>query len=282
MDERLQQAELDALWRYDDPIASAERFAIAAAEPARGELVRAELETQRARALGLQGRFAEADGLLDSLEPALDTLAVRILLERGRLRNTEGRRAEAVPLFESALLAARRDDDTFLAVDAAHMLAIADPSRSEQWTEEGLAELANSTDPSTLRWGVALHNNRGWALFEAGRPHEALGSFEAALEAAEQYGTLDQQFAARWSLARCLREVGRWQEAFDIQARLAAERPGESEVADELAALAEVEAHVRDAGVRDAPDRDARDRDAPVHDAPVRDAATEAAPTIEP
>lgn len=262
MDERLQQAELDALWRYDDPIASAERFAIAAAEPDRAELVRAELETQRARALGLQGRFAEADGLLDSLEPALDTLAVRILLERGRLRNTEGLRAEAVPLFESALLAARRDDDAFLAVDAAHMLAIADPSRSEQWTEEGLAELANTTDPRTLRWAVALHNNRGWALFEAGRPHEALGSFEAALEAAERYGTLDQQFAARWSLARCLREVGRWQEALDIQARLAAERPGESDVADELTALSEVEAHVRDVS--------------------VHDPATEAAPTIEP
>ena len=257
MDERLPQAELDALWRYDDPIASAERFAIAAAEPDRPELVRAELETQRARALGLQGRYAEADALLDSLEPAIGALAVRILLERGRLRNTEGLRAEAVPLFESALLAARRDDDAFLAVDAAHMLAIADPARSEQWTEEGLAELAAVTDPRTLRWGVALHNNRGWALFDAGRPHEALGSFESALEAAERYGTLDQQFAARWSLARCLREVGRWQEALDIQARLAAERPGESDVADELAALAEVEAH-------------------------VRDAATEAAPTIEP
>jgi len=257
MDERLQQAELDALWRYDDPVASAERFAIAAAEPERTELVRAELETQRARALGLQGRFAEADGLLDSLEPALDTLAVRILLERGRLRNTEGLRSEAIPLFESALLAARRDDDTFLAIDAAHMLAIADPARSEQWTEEGLAELEGVTDTRTLRWAVALHSNRGWALFEAGDLHGALGAFEAALEAAERYGTLDQQFAARWSRARCLRGLGRWQEALDIQTSLDAERPGESDVADELAALAEIEAQ-------------------------ERDAATEAAPTIEP
>lgn len=265
MDERLQQAELDALWRYDDPVASAERFAIAAAEPDRSEVVRAELETQRARAFGLQGRFAEADALLDSLEPAIGTLAVRILLERGRLRNTEGRTEEAVPLLEEALLAARRDGEAFLAVDAAHMLAIADTLRSEQWTEEGLAELQTTSDPRTLRWGVALHNNRGWALFDAGDAQAAVGEFEAALEAADRYGTPDQQFAAQWSLARSLREVGRWQEAQAIQRRLAVERPGDSDVEAELELLSEVEEHDRQA---------ARE--------PDRDQATEAAPTIEP
>jgi hypothetical protein len=64
MDERLDQSELDALWNFDDPIASADRFAQAAAEPDRSEVVRAELETQRARALGLQQRFDEADAKL--------------------------------------------------------------------------------------------------------------------------------------------------------------------------------------------------------------------------
>jgi tetratricopeptide (TPR) repeat protein len=253
MDERLQQAELDALWRYDDPVASAERFAIAAAEPDRPELVRAELETQRARALGLQGRFAEAEALLDSLEPAIGPLAVRILLERGRLRNTAGLPEEAVPLFEEALLAARRDDDPFLAADAAHMLAIADPGRSEQWTEEGLAELSGTTDPRVLRWGVALHNNRGWALFDAGDTQAALRAFEAAREVADRHGTPEQQFTARWSLARCLREVGRWQEAQAIQNRLAAERPGDPDVEAELAALASAEARARDAATEAAP-----------------------------
>lgn len=265
MDERLQQAELDALWRYDDPVASAERFAIAVARPDRSELVRAELETQRARAFGLQGRFAEAEGLLDSLEPATGPLAVRILLERGRLRNTAGRPDEAVPLFEEALVAARRDGDAFLAVDAAHMLAIADPLRSEQWTAEGLADLQTSSDTRTQRWGVALHNNRGWALFDADDVQGALGEFEAALEAAERYGTPDQQFAAQWSLARCLREVGLWQEALAIQQRLATERPGEGDVESELAVLADVQALARDTAFE-----------------MTRDPATEAAPTIEP
>ncbi|MFP3416203.1 hypothetical protein SB773_32710, partial [Bacillus sp. SIMBA_074] len=85
-EERLEQAELDRLWLPGDPIASAERLADAAARPDRSELVRAELETQRARALGLQGRTEEAEALLDSLEPATGVLEVRVLLERGRLR----------------------------------------------------------------------------------------------------------------------------------------------------------------------------------------------------
>ena len=237
MDERLEQAELDALWRFDDPYVSAERLAIAAAQPDRSELVRAELETQRARALGLQGRFAEADALLESLEPAIGTLAVRILLERGRLRNTEGESDAAIELLEEALQAARREGETYLAVDAAHMLAIADRARAEQWTDEALADLADTDDPRTLRWAIALHNNRGWARFDARDLTGALASFEDALRAAEAYGTVDQQFVARWSLARCLRELGRTGDAIAIQRRLAAERPDDPDVAAELDAL---------------------------------------------
>lgn len=239
MEDRLEQPELDALWRFDDPIASAERFAMAAAEPSRSELVRAELETQRARALGLQGRFAEAEALLDSLEPAIGRLHLRILLERGRLRSSEGRPAEAIPLFEDALTSARREDETFLAVDAAHMLALADPERAGEWTEEALAELRRTDDPRTLRWGVAVHSNRGWALLEADDATRALVEFEAAAEAAEQYGTPDQRFATQWSRARCLRELGRSEEALAVQRRLAAERPEDADVAAELAALTE-------------------------------------------
>ncbi|WP_348787465.1 hypothetical protein [Leifsonia sp. NPDC080035] len=239
MDERLEQAELDALWRFDDPYVSAERLAIAAAQPDRSELVRAELETQRARALGLQGRFAEADALLESLEPAIGTLAVRILLERGRLRNTEGEQEAAIPLLEEALQAARREGETYLAVDAAHMLAIADRPRAEQWTDEAFADLDGTDDPRTLRWAVSLHNNRGWARFDARDLTGALAAFEDALAAAERFGTADQGFVARWSLARCLRELGRSEAALVIQRSLAAERPDDPDVVAELHALTE-------------------------------------------
>ncbi|MFF1572420.1 hypothetical protein ACFVWR_06700 [Leifsonia sp. NPDC058292] len=240
MDERLDQSELDALWNFDDPIASAHRFAQAAAEADRTEAERAELETQRARALGLQHRFDEADALLDSLEPAIGVLDVRIQLERGRLRRSAGRREEAVSLFAEALARARRDGELFLAVDAIHMLAIADPESSESWTTEGLAELAATNDPRTLRWAVSLHNNRGWTLIGEGDTAEALVEFVAARDAASAVGTADQLFWAEWSVGHALRLLGRDEEALGIQRRLLAERPEDPDVAAELAALTDV------------------------------------------
>src|SRR5947209_8505047 len=87
--------------------AAAPRLAAAAAERDRSELVRAELQTQRARALGLQGRIEEGEALLDSLEPAFGVLELRVLLERGRLRAAAGDPVGATPLLEAALRAAR-------------------------------------------------------------------------------------------------------------------------------------------------------------------------------
>lgn len=237
MEERLEQAELDALWLPGDPTGSAERLAAAAAEPGRSELVRAELETQRARALGLQGRFEEADALLDSLEPAAGVLEVRVLLERGRLRTAADRLSEAVPLLEAALRAARRDGDGALAIESAVALAEADPAHAEQWVEEGLSDLAGAAEPRMRRWGVVLHELRGWARLEDGDAAAALVSFEDAIGYAEAYGTADQLFAARWALGRCLRELGRVEEALAVQRALESERPGEPAVAAELAQL---------------------------------------------
>src|SRR6478752_10803609 len=176
MEERLEQAELDSLWLPGDPIASAERLAAAAAESDRSEVVRAELETQRARALGLQGRIEEAEALLDSLEPAADVLEVRVLLERGRLRVAAGRPADATPILETALRAARRDGDTALAVESALALAGSDRIHTDQWIEEGLADLSSAEDPRTLWWGSVLHDLRGWVRLDDGDAAAALVS----------------------------------------------------------------------------------------------------------
>lgn len=238
MEERLEQAELDSLWLPGDPMASAERLAAAAAEPDRSEVVRAELETQRARALGAQSRRAEAEALLESLEPAAGVLEVRVLLERGRLRAAAGHPDEALPALEAALRAARREEEAFLAIDATLVLADADPARAEQWIEEGLAELSGTDDPRTRRWGAVLHDRLGWTRLAAGDAEGALGSFREALEFARAFGTADQRFAAQWALARCLRVLGHQGEALEIQRELAAERPEEPAVAAELAALA--------------------------------------------
>jgi tetratricopeptide (TPR) repeat protein len=125
----------------------------------------------------------------------------------------------------------------FLAVDALHMLALADAGREAHWTRLAFVELHAADDQRTQRWQIALHNNLGWHYFDAGHPAAALEEFAEALKAARDYGTADQRFMGEWTVARCLRELGRNDEALAIQSRLAAQRPDDPDVAAEIAAL---------------------------------------------
>lgn len=196
MTERISQQRLDELWDFSDAQKSERqlREALAAANP--GSVIAAELGTQIARSLGLQERYSDGDAVLDSIEQPDGVVLARVLLERGRLRNSEGRPAEAIPLFEEALATASARDDDFLAVDAAHMLAIADSSRSEHWTARALETVDETTDARTKRWAVSLHNNLGWRLFDSGNAIAALAEFELAADAARKFGTPEQQ---RWA-----------------------------------------------------------------------------------
>ena len=97
------------------------------------------------------------------------TVGVRVLLERGRVLNTSGHPEMAVPLFEQAAELADHLGEEFLAVDALHMLAIADSAHAETWTRSALEYASTVHDERTKRWMVALHNNLGWTLHDAGR-----------------------------------------------------------------------------------------------------------------
>ncbi|HET6270577.1 MAG TPA: hypothetical protein VFE00_10955, partial [Arthrobacter sp.] len=112
----LDQQTLDRLWDFDNPGLSEARFRAATADPGFDADERAELATQLGRAIGLQGRFEEADELLDSIDGDEPTVAVRVLLERGRVLNSSGHAAMAVPLFEQAAELADHLDEEFLAV----------------------------------------------------------------------------------------------------------------------------------------------------------------------
>ncbi|HET6241644.1 MAG TPA: hypothetical protein VFD99_06620, partial [Arthrobacter sp.] len=79
----LDQQTLDRLWDFDNPGLSEARFRAAAADPNFDADERAELATQLGRAIGLQGRFEQADALLDAIDGDEPTVAVRVLLERG-------------------------------------------------------------------------------------------------------------------------------------------------------------------------------------------------------
>ncbi|MGG5752948.1 tetratricopeptide repeat protein [Zafaria sp. Z1313] len=196
----MRQEQLDELWDFNDPRASEARFRAAAHHASGAE--RQVLLTQAARALGLQERFTEALELLQGVEDHLDSrdaalgrqgraeLWARVLLERGRVLNSSGDPGAAVVLFGQAAGYASATAP-FLAADALHMLAIADPGRAAQWTERGIA-VAEAADPRTRRWTAAFLNNWAWTLYDAGDKAGALRQFRRALREAREHGTPEQ------------------------------------------------------------------------------------------
>jgi len=199
----LEQKTLDQLWNFEDPAGSEARFRAAAADDNYDADERAELTTQLGRAIGLQGRFEEADALLDSVDADEPTVAVRVLLERGRVLNSSGHPEMAVPLFEQAAELADHLGEEFLAVDALHMLAIADSAHAETWTRSALEYASTVHDERTKRWVVSLHNNLGWTLHDAGRCTEAMVEFQLAEQWADRIGTPRQQELAREAIKAC-------------------------------------------------------------------------------
>jgi tetratricopeptide (TPR) repeat protein len=200
----ISQKLLDELWDFGDPAGSERRFAAEEASASHTDSERAELVTQRARALGLQERFEEGHALLGSLgEPADAVVATRIALETGRLLNSAGRRAEAVPAFEQAARTTESAGLLFLQIDALHMLAIADDSRSPEWAARAIELAMAAPDDRTRRWLVSLYNNLGWWHFEGGRLDEALDAFQQAQQWAERVGNEQQRVWAREAIDEC-------------------------------------------------------------------------------
>jgi tetratricopeptide (TPR) repeat protein len=198
------QKLLDELWDFGDPAGSERRFAAEAASPARTDAERAELITQQARALGLQGQFAAGRALLDSLRADADpAVRTRIKLEAGRLLNSSGKTGEAVPEFEAAAALAASSGLLFLRIDALHMLAIADSERSGERAAEAISLALAAPDDRTRRWLVSLYNNLGCSRSDAGDLDQAMAAFVQAQEWAQRVGTAQQQVWAREAVQEC-------------------------------------------------------------------------------
>jgi tetratricopeptide (TPR) repeat protein len=206
------QELLDDLWDFEDPAGSGRRFAAAEELPSHTESERAELASQRARALGLQGRLDDGHALLESAGRTSGTdtvVATRIALETGRLLNSADRPAEAIPRFEAAVSSAGSGGLLFLQIDALHMLAIADKRRSGEWAAQAIALTLTATDDRTRRWLVSLYNNLGCSHSEAGNLQAAYAAFLQAAEWAERVGTDQQQIWAREAIEECAAAMSR-------------------------------------------------------------------------
>lgn len=218
--------DFDKLWDFNHPDETERKFRSLLVEvqhPAELDY-KAELLTQIARTLGLQKKFAKAHEVLNQVESDLTNTVprtqIRYLLERGRVFNSSARQEEALPLFVEAWKLGCRYGEDELAVDAAHMLGIAEstPERRMEWNMLAL-EYAER-HPNASRWLGSLYNNIGWAQVEAGNLAEALDLFERALQFRQGQGNANLIFIAKWSVAKVLRLMDQTSKALELQLEL--------------------------------------------------------------
>jgi tetratricopeptide (TPR) repeat protein len=220
------------LWSFADPAASEARFRelLPRAKAAGDDAYLAELLTQLARSQGLQQRFDEADRTLDEaqalLTPSMARARVLLTLERGRVRNSSKRASperndEALPLFQAAYADALEAKLDGLAVDAAHMVAIAERGpKTLEWNLKALELAERSTDADARAWLGSLYNNIGWSYHADGQLKPALGMFERALAFRQERKDADGVRIATWCVARCLRSLGETSRALAMQQEL--------------------------------------------------------------
>lgn len=223
--------DIDALWDYGDPAASAARFQELLdrmGDEAPADL-RAQLHSQIARTHGLRADFATARRWLDTGEDLcriaetrgedVGIARTRLLLERGRCLNSGSDPAGSVPLFQAALAGAEAAGLEHLACDAAHMLGIALPGEEGlAWNRRTITMAEAARDARARRWLGALYNNTGWSLHDLGRYDEALDLFDRSLAYRQAQDPAGQATRiARWCRARCLRSLGRLDEALAEQ-----------------------------------------------------------------
>lgn len=232
--------EFNDQWDYTDPAESEKRFRLLLVESAKQQTsdYLLQLRTQLARALGLQGKFAEAHDLLDAVEKEMELgslVEVRYLLERGRALNSSKKPEAAMPLFLRASALAQALKADFYTVDALHMLGIAAPQKDQLTWNLKAIEFAETADEKGRGWLPSLYNNTGWSLFDQQRYAEALDLFKQAVPLREAQGKAEETRIAKWCVAKVLRVMGQADEALAMQQALAAADSHDGFVDEEIA-----------------------------------------------
>jgi len=215
------------LWNFQKPGETEQRFReiLPQAEKAGDLGYLLELKTQIARTLGMQRKFDEAHAMLDDVAAALtdDTPVafVRYLLERGRTLNSSKHPDQARPLFLAAWKVAQAVPADGLAVDAAHMMEIVEPTEKKaDWNRKAMLLAERSDDPGARAWLGALYNNHAWNLHDQGKYEESLAVHRKGWEWQKGHGGPRGTRIAKWSVAKLLRMVGRVEEALALQREL--------------------------------------------------------------
>lgn len=223
--------DIDKEWNYGDPAGTRVKFQELESQHASGAPRdwQLELRTQIARTWSLEANFEKAHAILDEVEEHLQEtsplVTTRYHLERGRTFNSAGKKELAWGHFEQAYEAAKQNGLEFLAIDAAHMLAIAakDFDEKTQWNLKALHLAQASKDERARKWQGSILNNLGWDHFETKDYEKALYYFDQCRAFFDETDQPKRERIARWSKAKTLRMIGRYDEALAIQQSLVEE-----------------------------------------------------------
>jgi tetratricopeptide (TPR) repeat protein len=228
--------DLDLPWDLTDPVRGEVRLTnLRQATDANREPGRAmELASQIARARSLQGRLAEAEVLLDTVERQLGSIAetaprLRALLERGRILVLRKTPVEAGSRFWEAWLLATVRAQTFFAIDAAQMMSVIEtPKKQQEWTTRALELAEEAKDARTRAWCGHLHLELGWHFEDRAMWPRAFECFERAAACFREEAASRNESIAGCASARAMRRMGRHEEALRIlhEVRLALQSIG--------------------------------------------------------
>ncbi|MCF7793545.1 MAG: hypothetical protein K9N09_07295 [Candidatus Cloacimonetes bacterium] len=221
----------DVMWDYAHPDSTEMRFKeilpllTQTSEFSVSDEYNAELLTQIARAQGLQGKFNEAAKNLEKADSLITdkmpTAKIRYLLEKGRLLNTMNQTEEANKLFFQAYEFGKKDSLDFYTLDAAHMLGFTTPLEQQlDWSLKALDIARTSDDPRCEQWEGPLYNNIGWTYFDNKDYFHAHKMFMNDFEWRKEHNDEAGARVARWSIARSLRSMFKFDEALHIQLAL--------------------------------------------------------------
>lgn len=220
---------INKLWDFSDPKLSESRFRgrLAEEEKENAPLVeRMEILTQVARAEGLQQKFKEAHKTLDTVEATLPLLGstlveTRYHLERGRAFNSSGNKEKAKEEFLKALESGKKGVHDYFAIDAVHMMGIADePAKQLEWTERGIAMAEASSEDRAKLWLGTFYNNSGWTYFGIGEYQKALDLFIKNQKFAESRNNIKNVQIAKWCQAKMYRFLKQLDTSLSIQREL--------------------------------------------------------------
>ena len=220
---------IDSLWDYNDPERTEKKFReiLPRAESLEDRDYYIQLLTQIARTHSLRQQFDDAHTILDRVgnllaeNTDLHTVWVRYYLERGRTFNSAYEKDKAIVLFKQAFDLALEKGLDFYAIDAAHMMAIAeDPDEAFKWSEMAINMTENTSDEKAKKWAGPLYNNTGWTYHDKGDYGKAMSYFEKCLQWHAERKTGQGQRIAEWTVARCLRSLGKTSDALDKQMAL--------------------------------------------------------------